>query len=404
MHRTATSPIRPRPPDPRASPPEPQASARAASRALALLPLIACAAAADAGPFAAVLVDYAPAPGQFVNDAAFADPLVALGAPAGGGTDTANNTSVVTLGGFGGSITLAFDHVVADDPLNPFGLDAIVFGNAFWAGNDPARHWGECATIEIAFDANGDGLIDDSEGWYLIPGSHLPEPASALTEQLWDDDPDTAIPPAAPAWIPAGDQGLWATVGFLLPDDLFGPIVVENPGAAEGFEAILGYADYTPTLVLGDFDADNVADDPLVLAEEFYVVPDDPLRIGITPGSGGGDGFDIAWAVDPATGMPVNLPGFDFIRITNAVNRVNGPFGEKSPEIDAVADVAVDSFGDCDSDADIDLLDVACVQNCTGATEVTWDAVCAALDRNSDGAVTPTDAAAAMQRVIGPQP
>ena len=66
-----------------------------------------------------------------------------------------------TLGGFGGTITLIFDHTVEDDPLNPFGMDAIVFGNAFWHGGDWNSHWAECATIEISLDVNGNSEADD---------------------------------------------------------------------------------------------------------------------------------------------------------------------------------------------------------------------------------------------------
>ncbi|MDW8368600.1 MAG: PEP-CTERM sorting domain-containing protein, partial [Abditibacteriales bacterium] len=49
---------------------------------------------------------------------------------------------------------------------------------------------------------------------------------------------------------------------------------------------------------------------------------------GITPGSAGGDAFDLDWAVD-AQGNPVYVPLAHFVRIT--------PAGNWSPEVDAVA-------------------------------------------------------------------
>ena len=122
----------------------------------------------------------------------------------------------------------------------------------------------------------------------------------------------------------------WTTEAFGLPADPFGSPVVTNPSLDPGVEGIFGYAEYSPTLLLGDLNADHVVDDQTILPEEFYTVPDDPLEVGMTPGSGGGDAFDIAWAIDPATGKSANLPGFDFIRITSAVNVAFVALGEKS--------------------------------------------------------------------------
>ncbi len=54
-------------------------------RWLLLVSLVAAnAAESAAGPFAASVIEYAPAPGQFVNVDAFNDPTEALGPPSGG--------------------------------------------------------------------------------------------------------------------------------------------------------------------------------------------------------------------------------------------------------------------------------------------------------------------------------
>ncbi len=291
-------------------------------------------------PFATTVIDYAPAPGQFVQDALFNDPAIALGPPVAAGISNGNEDSIVTLGGFGGSLTLGFDHRVQDDPLNPLGMDFIVFGNAFWVGGDPERRFAECATIEISRDDNGNSLADDA--WYLIPGSHIVDPAVQFEIQTWDDNTaDPTFPPDFVSWIPIGQSGSWDTFGYALPVATFAPPsqVVLNPMGDGVNEGIFGYADYSPTLFLGDLNADDIVDDPTITEEAFYTTPDDPLTVGITSGSGGGDAFDIAWAVDPTSGVPANLDGFDFIRITTAVNSDQGFFGEVSAEIDAVADV-----------------------------------------------------------------
>lgn len=351
-------------------------------------------------PFADTVLEFAPAPGQFVNHPDFNDPARTLGPPSGGGASAPNNTSVVSLGGFGGYIILGFDHTIVDHPLNPFGMDAIVYGNAYWVGGDPHRHWAECATIEISADENGNGLADDE--WFLIPGSHITDPSSQLVAQQWDDNTeDTRFPPGDDLWIPPGYSGTWNTQAFALPISLFGSTVVTNPNGGGTSEGIFGYADYSPTLVLGDINGDNIVDDPTIPPGEFYTSPDDPHTVGITAGSGGGDAFDIAWAVDPWTGEPAGLTGFDFIRLTNAVDSVSPIFGEKSAEIDAVADVAPDPFGDADDDGDIDLADAAFLQNCFGANTI--DAPeCERLDREPNRLVDQADAGAFIRRMTGP--
>ena len=371
-----------------------------------LLTTIAGGAWADS-PFAVDVIDYSPAPGYWVNDPNFNNPADALGPPEGAGLINGAASSIVTLGGFGGSITLAFDHTIEDDPLNPFGLDAIVFGNAFWFGEnaataDPNRRWGECATIEIARDTNQNGLPDPEE-WRLIPGSHITDPQAQYLVQTWDDDTtDPTYPPDLASWIPPGFFGSWTTSGYLLPEELFGAVLMENPAASEGGEGIYGYAEYSPTLLLGDTDADDVVDDPSATAESFYTIPDDPMVIGITPGSGGGDAFDIAWAIDPATGAPANLSGFDFIRLTNGVNTVLGLLFEKSPEIDAVADVVPDPFGDYDADGDIDLRDAAGLQICFERSPAAGD-WCGRVDRQGDKIIDLDDGGAFAERMTGPR-
>lgn len=298
------------------------------------------AAAQEASWFAARVLDYSPAPGQFVRHPALSDPARALGPPIGGGTLDGDDTKVVTLGGFGGSITLGFDRRVMNDPKNPMGLDFIVFGNAFWVGGDPNRRWAEAATVEISLDANGNGIPDDP--WFVMPGSHLAlPPAAHLDWQTWDDDvADPTWPPHHSSWLPFGASGTWTTWAYRPPPAVFegASPVLDNPnGPWATEEGAWGYADLSPTLVLGDLTGNNVIDDPTITPERFYTIPDDPFEVGVTPGSGGGDAFDIAWAVDPATGLPAMLPGFDFIRITTACNVVRPPFGESSAEIGGVA-------------------------------------------------------------------
>jgi hypothetical protein len=102
-------------------------------------------------PWADKVVEYIPGtgvPSLFGSNPPiyFDQPTAALGEPtrqsvAFGGyvvspfSAPSDPTEVVSLGE-GGSLTVAFDEPVTDDPLNPFGIDLLVFGNAFFLTDD----------------------------------------------------------------------------------------------------------------------------------------------------------------------------------------------------------------------------------------------------------------------------
>ena len=354
-------------------------------------------------PFATRVVAYEPAPGQNVQSTFFNDPAAALGPPVGGGTLAADNFKQVTLGGFGGSITLGFDHrILNQSPTagNPRGLDLIVFGNAFFVGGNANRRWAEAGVIYVSIDSNGNGLADDP--WYIIRGSHLPAaPNQLLVSKTWDSDAgDATFPPAATTWVPPGRSGVWTTAAPMLPAVFNGPVVSNPFGLSAADEGIWGYADCTPTMVLGDIDGDGVRDDAMITAEEFYTRPDDPLAVGISPGSGGGDAFDIDWAVDAATGLPANLPGIDFVRIVCGVDRINGVFGEISTEIGGIAEARIASIparrladiagGEMGGDGIVDGTDFVAFVNAFGAADLLAD-VAGGVPSGGDGVVDGTD-------------
>jgi hypothetical protein len=319
-----------------------------------------------AGDFADIVytTGYRPGPGQFINEPSpftgiiFNDQTKGLGAPVGGGTSAPDNAKLVTLGGFGGSVILGFSSTVMDDPRNAYGLDAIVFGNSFVVAAPWTLAW-EPGVIEIARDANANGIPDDS--WYVIrapnhSGITSAVPNAQMAVRTWDNDPGTPTLPADPAWypdaalypwlVPAGFPSAYQTATFSLIVPAMGSLLV-------------GHADVSPVLILGDTDGDNIVEEPGVSPAEFYTYPDNPWVSGVDAGSGGGDAFDIAWAVDAATGDAAHLDGFDFIRISSGVDVAQGVLGEISTEIGAVSDASAEPlFYDIDGSGDVDAEDL----------------------------------------------
>jgi hypothetical protein len=126
-------------------------------------------------PFATQMVAYA----QGTNPAAgFVNPTAALGEPARMTGSVAFPSAVTPFNppyltsqivsiGEGGSLTLGFDHPVTNDPLNPFGFDLLVFGNAFY--HDPTFS-GVAAGVVSA----GGGIVEVSDNldtWIVVPGT-----------------------------------------------------------------------------------------------------------------------------------------------------------------------------------------------------------------------------------------
>ena len=129
------------------------------------------AAAAHADPFADAVVSYVPGVGVSPS---FADPAAALGSPTRFTAPDSNFGGAVTpfqapfgagelvTVGEGGQLTVRFDEPVTDDPSNPFGIDLLVFGNAFYGidfanGTATGDVFGEGGRIEVS--ANGVNFV-----------------------------------------------------------------------------------------------------------------------------------------------------------------------------------------------------------------------------------------------------
>ncbi|MFQ5513181.1 MAG: hypothetical protein ACE5FG_01995 [Myxococcota bacterium] len=105
---------------------------------------------------------------------AFRDPNAALGAPAqetGFGDVTPFNApftgaALVQIGP-GGELVVHFDHRIEDDPRNPFGIDLLVFGNAFFFNPD---FTGPVLALDVFAEAGDISVSQTGQAWIPIPG------------------------------------------------------------------------------------------------------------------------------------------------------------------------------------------------------------------------------------------
>ena len=243
---------------------------------------------------------YQPAMGQFVNEL----PKYEEGDDAASmcrkcELAIANNAGgMVSLGGWGGSITFGFDHTVE----NREGRDVQILGNAFLMGGNSAYGSSEPGIVMVSRDENGNGIPDDT--WYELKGCLYDDPQTRHDcIRTYTRESDTLQNefhrhPYYPQWIADDEMTL---TGALLP-----PQTERING--QNVQRILdyGYADNKP-----NSDKD-------------------------------GTSFDLSWAVD-AQGRPVRLSGVDFFRVYTAVDETLDVTGELSTEICGAIDLHINN-------------------------------------------------------------
>ena len=272
------------------------------------------------------VVSYLPL-GQFANNSAWG----VLGSKFAGKTSL--DSTGVSLGAFGGFIEFYFENGITNDEKSPYGVDFVVYGNAF-NGNP------EAGAVQVS---------EDGSKWYELAGSNYYDgnfsytnPASGFskvysgtlrnTNVVYTNGASrvsaslggrTAKEVCPTAWFPLTSN---YSIGGAHTDENVTMTFNSNTLTFTGITAIadsdttadyaFGYADVTPN------GSPNTYGDA--------VNPYTPYTSDKT----GGDGFDLEWAVDIATGLPVDVTGktFHYVRVYSAVLDF-GRFGETSTEI-----------------------------------------------------------------------
>jgi hypothetical protein len=173
---------------------------------------------------AAHVVSYAPGTG---TGAAYRNPLAALGPPTqftGAGIEPGPVTpfrpafmpgEIVSIGR-GGSLVVTFEQPVLDDARNPFGIDLIVYGNAFCADAEypsgvASGTFSEGGTIELSSDGIAWIAVPEAEADGGLPTLGYSDVEPYATEPgLAPTDPAR---PVDPALTPVSLEGLpWAAL------------------------------------------------------------------------------------------------------------------------------------------------------------------------------------------------
>ena len=254
----------------------------------------------------------------------------------------------VSLGAFGGYIDYYFQGGITNDAKNPYGVDFVIYGNAFNANP-------EAGAVQVS---------EDGITWYELAGSQYYEGNFAVSSKT-----------QASGKFSKGYSGTLrnATVNYTGTSSKISAVVTAGtktmtvdplinsygwwPTAAKGYPAIGAHVNSNST---GTSNVQVACNDTTFSSTGLTLIPDSdttadyaygyadvtpngsPATYGdavnpytpYTSSKTGGDGFDLEWAVDITTGEPFDVTGvtFHYVRVYSAVLD-NGTFGETSTEI-----------------------------------------------------------------------
>ena len=124
-------------------------------------------------PYISQVLEYVPAPGQFVNLMPMYEPgdtyhtMLQKVQNAIGGT----NKELISLGAWGGYVTFGFDHSVVNVP---HAKDFLIEGNAFLSSATQKGGSSEPGIVMVSIDMNQNGVADDV--FYQLRGSEYNHP------------------------------------------------------------------------------------------------------------------------------------------------------------------------------------------------------------------------------------
>lgn len=273
------------------------------------------------------VLEYKPAPGQFINKTPW-------GVPSSGNSLVGHITGSMSLGAFGGYVIFKFENPVENHPDNPFGVDFTIFGN-------PSSDWAEQGIVSVMKDENGNGLPDDT--WYELAGSDYFFSSTIKEYEVTYTNPNQTVAADVP-WVDNyGNSGYVLANGVhsqpYYPDaDIF-PSVNPIEYTLSGTQVADELDKTKPADIKSYRKAFGYADNQ-IRGVAPYTVPDNPYTL--EKENSGGDAFDISWAVDK-DGNYVDLDVIHFVKVHTAVLGDAGWLGELSTEITGAVTVTPNS-------------------------------------------------------------
>lgn len=262
---------------------------------------------------------YLPAPGQFVNTAAWRE-----------ANKTLTGGSGITLGSFGGNVVYKYDEPIQNDPANPYGIDFIVFGNCF-LNTDGSTSSGAAEPAAVM-------VSKDGETWYELAGSeYYTATARRGVTITWTNGDATFAEAADTAW--KTDDG---ESGIMPKNEYHSQAYYPNPSFYNAFQTGVGKNEsYNKNTVSFTGTMIDYGFHPFGYADSHGAKNDKITNVAANPYTGNdayiynGDGFDLDWAVDKE-GNPVSLDEISYIKIYNATLSYGTSRGEISSEISQV--------------------------------------------------------------------
>lgn len=270
-------------------------------------------ASAGSSPRLTRVFSFLPAPGQYVNEAYT---VTTMEEACDYAFSLLHEQKLLSLGAFGGSIVVGFDHSIDNDGDYNLAVKSLINSN----DSEPGIVW-------VMQDEDGNGLPDDT--WYELKGSEYGLDCTV------SDYAVTYYRPAGPgrpvSWTDnLGESGTIDYLAGFHKQETYYPLWVEADSytlRGTRLEARNRDSGNGTSWILPDYGwgyADNFS--------ETDMLPD--RATGISAGS---NHFKISDAVT-FDGKPANLQYIDFVRIQTGLNGKSGWLGEISTEVADIID------------------------------------------------------------------
>ncbi len=245
------------------------------------------------------VVEFLPAPGQFVNEFYTATTMEEACAYA---QERINNRYFVSLGGFGGYIVVRFKKPVVNSEGD---YDFGIYGNSFSSSSEPGVVW-------VSQDTNKNGVADDE--WFELHGSESGKDSTqqnyAITYSRTDNETEIA-------WRDnKGGSGI-IEHNSMHRQDYFPAWVTDNEYTLSG-------------TLLPDNSEWNEKNQEWVLHAFEWGYADNHSEIDLAGDRA--NRFRISDARS-ASGELANLSQIDFVKVQSATNKIHPAIGEVSTEV-----------------------------------------------------------------------